>query len=125
MHPAVSASASVSFELLPRIAHKDVDALALFYDRWEAPVHAFVARLVPPEARERVVEAVFWAVWEHAADHARLSLPIDRWLHAHCIACCRSELATGRARPAPPRHRDPAVPAEWRSAGPFREAVPA
>ena len=77
--------------ILARIGRGDAEALGWFYDRWEAPVHAFVARLIPgPEARERVVEAVFWAVWERAGSYD--STPLDQWMHALSIACCRAEL---------------------------------
>jgi DNA-directed RNA polymerase specialized sigma24 family protein len=123
MHPSLPVSAPASFELLPRIGHGDAEALALFYDRWEARVHDFVCRFVRgEEARERLVEAVFWCVWEHAAGHEGSSTPIDQWLHALAVACCRAELAATRA-PAPPRdarHRAPRAAGE-----PFREAVPA
>jgi len=78
-------------EILTRIGRGDAEALGCFYDRWEVPVHAFVARLIrDPEARERVVEAVFWAVWEHAGSYD--SSPVDQWMHALSIACCRAEL---------------------------------
>jgi RNA polymerase sigma-70 factor (ECF subfamily) len=127
MHLSVPASAPASFELLPRIGHGDAEALALFYDRWEAPVHGFVSRLIRgPEARERVVEAVFWAVWEHAASYEGSSAPIDQWLHALSIACCRAELAARRARNHIAEDRDPRVAADrWVAGKPLRAAVPA
>ena len=83
-------------EVLARIGRGDVEALGLFYDRWERPVHAFVARLIrDPDARERVVEAVFWAVWEHAGGYH--SVPVDQWVHALALVCCRAELTASHA----------------------------
>jgi DNA-directed RNA polymerase specialized sigma24 family protein len=95
-------------ELLTRIGDGDAEALGRFYDRWEAPVHAFVARLVRgPEAQERVVEAIFWQVWERAG--SRGSTPVDPWMHALAVTCCRAELSQRRGQrrgaaeePAPP-----------------------
>jgi DNA-directed RNA polymerase specialized sigma24 family protein len=84
-------------ETLARIGRGDADALGWFYDRWEAPVHAFVARLIRgPEAQERVVEAIFWAVWERAGSYD--STPVDQWVHALSIGCCRAELERHRMR---------------------------
>jgi DNA-directed RNA polymerase specialized sigma24 family protein len=83
-------------EMLARIGRGDVEALGSFYDQWERSVHGFVARLIrDPDARERVVEAVFWAVWEHADSYD--SVPVDQWVHALALVCCRAELTAPRA----------------------------
>jgi DNA-directed RNA polymerase specialized sigma24 family protein len=87
----------ISADVIKQVSRGDLKALGWFYDRWEAPVHAFVARLVrDAEARERVVEAIFWAVWERAG--SRGSTPVDEWVHALALACCRAELEQERTR---------------------------
>lgn len=85
--------------LLRRVAARDAEALGEFFDRWEAPVHAFVARLIETaEARERVVEAVFWAVWQKTAGvDAPGAERVEGWMHALALGCCRAELAASRA----------------------------
>ena len=81
----------ISEDVLEQVSRGDLKALGWFYDHLEAPVHAFVARLIRgAEARERVVEAIFWSVWERAG--SRGSTPVDAWVHALALACCRAEL---------------------------------
>jgi len=99
----------ISADVIKQISRGDLKALGWFYDRWEAPVHAFVARLIrDAEARERVVEAIFWAVWERAGSYD--STPVDQWMHALALACCQAELKqhlTQRRRAAEGSRRAP------------------
>jgi DNA-directed RNA polymerase specialized sigma24 family protein len=85
----------ISMNALKQIAHRDPEALGRFYDRWEAPVHAFVARLIgDAEAQERVMDEIFWTVWERAG--SRDSTPVEAWVHTLAVACCQAELKTIR-----------------------------
>jgi hypothetical protein len=81
----------ISEDVIKQISRGDLKALGWCYDRWAAPVHAFVARLVRgADAQERVVEAIFWAMWERAGSYD--STPVDQWMHALALACCQAEL---------------------------------
>ncbi len=53
--------------LVMRVAKKDADALADFYDRWMPTVRGLAQRILGEAAdTDEVVEEVFWQVWQQA-----------------------------------------------------------
>ena len=60
-------SDAIDVALVMRIAEKDADALADFYDRWMPTVRGLAQRILGEIAdTDEVVEEVFWQVWQQA-----------------------------------------------------------
>lgn len=59
---------------MANIGSGDVSALAALFDRWSSSVHLVVSRALPrtttPGEVDRVVEDVFWSLWQRAGHDA-------------------------------------------------------
>ena len=60
--------------LMANIGSGDVSALAALFDRWSSSVHLVVSRALPrtasPNDVDRIVEDVFWRLWQRAGGDA-------------------------------------------------------
>jgi RNA polymerase sigma-70 factor (ECF subfamily) len=68
-------------ELIERMKMGDERALAVFYDRWCAPVNGLVARMLKPVSDvEDVVEETFWQAWRQADRFVEGRGSVQNWL---------------------------------------------
>jgi RNA polymerase sigma-70 factor, ECF subfamily len=61
--------ASASIDLIRRMAGRDRDALAAFYDTYSPLAFGVLRRMLPPEEAAEVLQDVFWALWRGASDY--------------------------------------------------------
>jgi len=61
--------ASAGIDLIRRMAGRDRDALAAFYDTYSPLAFGVLRRMLPPEEAAEVLQDVFWALWRGASDY--------------------------------------------------------
>src|SRR5438132_6313417 len=61
--------ASAGIDLIRRMAGRDRDALAAFYDAYAPLAFGVLRRMLPPEEAAEVLQDVFWALWRGASDY--------------------------------------------------------
>src|ERR1051326_4646746 len=61
--------ASAGIDLIRRMAGRDRDALAAFYDAYAPLAFGVLRRMLPPEEAAEVLQDVFWALWRGASEY--------------------------------------------------------
>src|SRR5438093_6417738 len=60
---------SAGIDLIRRMAGRDRDALAAFYDAYAPLAFGVLRRMLPPEEAAEALQDVFWALWRGASDY--------------------------------------------------------
>jgi RNA polymerase sigma-70 factor, ECF subfamily len=86
--------------LLPRVARRDAEAFAAFYDRTKARVYGLAIRVLrDPGYSEETTQEVYLEVWRTAVDYDRAKGSALSWLmtmaHRRAVDRVRSEQAAG------------------------------